>query len=137
MIFGHGKIYHKGKIVAEIVDAKFTDAGGSGDSCGCPFCDLGIEPDGEAADGSRFHNTAKRGRILCTRLPPRKRPLQSGDIVRLKSYGPKMVVSCNAFAMDGAVVCHWITEHGFPHEGHYLMAELEDVLPEEGGRPFV
>lgn len=39
---------------------------GVDDSCGCIFCDLGLDPD-VLVDGVKFHHVARRGNILCER----------------------------------------------------------------------
>lgn len=39
---------------------------GIDDSCGCIFCDLGLDPDVEI-DGVKFHHVTRRGNILCER----------------------------------------------------------------------
>lgn len=35
-------------------------------SCGCIFCDLGLDPDIEI-EGVKFHHVTRRGNILCER----------------------------------------------------------------------
>jgi len=36
------------------------------DSCGCVYCDLGLDPDVEI-EGVKFHHAPRRGNILCER----------------------------------------------------------------------
>ena len=36
------------------------------ESCGCVFCDLGLDPD-IVIDGVKFHHVQRRGNILCER----------------------------------------------------------------------
>lgn len=39
---------------------------GIDDSCGCIFCDLGLDPD-VVIEGVKFHHVQRRGNILCER----------------------------------------------------------------------
>lgn len=46
--------------------ARCSCQNGVDDSCGCIFCDLGLDPDVEI-EGAKFHHVTRRGNILCER----------------------------------------------------------------------
>lgn len=48
--------------------------------------------------------------------------MQIGDIVRLKSGGPKMTVTA---VEDEQVSCTWFDRNGKPHSGAYIAATVE------------
>ena len=66
-----------------------------------------------------------------------KEPLNTGDIVKLKSGGPQMTVryyadanAANSIGIEQGVHCDWINESGH-HKGVFLTDQLEKYRDEE------
>ena len=58
--------------------------------------------------------------------------IKVGDVVKLKSGGPRMNVS----EVEGdKVKCKWVDKNGVPHEEHYLKELL--IKNGDDGRPVI
>ncbi|HTF44917.1 MAG TPA: DUF2158 domain-containing protein [Terriglobales bacterium] len=54
---------------------------------------------------------------------------KTGDVVRLKSGGRKMVVGWATSTSRSTLVCHWHDDDGCPQQGEYHPDEMVPVEP--------
>lgn len=57
-----------------------------------------------------------------------------GELVRLKSGGPKMTVDCR-MADGQSVNCTWFDDGGKSHTKNFAVASLKKVVTQEGPLP--
>jgi hypothetical protein len=79
----------------------------SANSCGCMFCDLGLDPD-LVIEGVKFHHVQRRGNILCERKNASTLPLPTKDqaeylerIAASAEYDPETIVGGPKPALGG------------------------------------